>query len=133
MLKKQIASLLVCTVTLFSIALPNAFAQSFTQSEGEKIEYTLSATKAKPIPDFKTSLDGEMAKIKAESSTINFKRIQDNEQNPQPPAKSDPLRSKKFLVIFGIGMVALIVLLAVKGVDNPAPRCSEDPIIPGCI
>lgn len=137
MFKTHFASLLVCTVTLLSITSSNVFAQSFTHAGYAKLESNSTESKTKSTLDLKAALDREMAKIKAESSTTAFKRMQEKEQNPQPSAKPKGAFTKgekRFLIGFIIGVTVLVAFVIAKGVDNPRPLCSDNPNNdPNCI
>ncbi len=134
MLKKQIAFLLVCTVTLLSVAPPDTFAQSLAPPNYASSERDLSEVKVKSKTDMKTSIAEETAKIKAESLTTDFKRLERQQQNPQPSPKPKGAFSKGdkiLLFAFIVGTSAVVTLLLIKGI-NPRPLCEEVPNDPSC-
>jgi len=119
MLKKQIASLLVCTVTLLTVSPTKASAQTLAQSSAAHTEPIFGAAPAIPKPALKTSLAGEIAKLKAHTLTAaDARRIEKERQDPQsgPKAKEGwSRRDKIFLVVFIVGTAALVGLLIAKG------------------
>jgi hypothetical protein len=128
---KQIASLLICTVTLLGVVPSRAVAQTSGQSKLAISEQSLNDEQARPTPDLKAVFAEKMADIKAGSlAEANLKRIKKGEMYPQSGTKSNSGLSKKekiFLVVFLVALTGLAIVAAVNRDENSPPICADEP------
>lgn len=134
---KQVASLLLCAVTLLAVAPSKAFAQTVSQPAVAVREQHTGGAQAKPKHELKALFAEELAKHKAETvSAAESKRLAKGWLNPQSTPKHSSGFSKKdaFLVVLLIVVITgLAIVLVHNGAEGGVPSCSVDPSDPNCV
>ena len=136
MLRKEVALLLICAVTVLAFAPPRAFTQTPNPPSTADGGRTLSGGQAGQRPDLKAAFTERVAKIKADPSAGDgIGRSEKKRQDPEPAAGSKSGLSKKTktkIILIVAGFVALGVVLAFTLPDDAPPICETLPNDPLC-
>lgn len=135
---KATASLLMCAVTLLTVAPSKALAQTVGRPAAVAAgrEQNLGGAPAKPKHELRALFAEEVARSKAGTlSAADRERLEKGWLEPQSTPKPNSGFSRRdaiLVVVVVVAITALAVVLAHNGVD-PKPRCEDEPGTPDCI
>jgi hypothetical protein len=136
MLRKEIALLLVCAVTLLAFAPPRAFTQTPNPSGTVDGDRTPGGGQAGQRPDLKAAFAERVARIKSDPSAGGgIKRAEKKWQDPEPATGKQSGSSKMTktkIILIVAGFTALGVVLALTLPDDAPPICETVPTDPIC-
>lgn len=137
MLKKTVVPLLIGSVMLLTLGPSKTFAQTPAQPKAAESEHSLSDPRVEPKSELKAVFAKELANVKARSLTAaDYERIEKQRQaqaSQQAAKKGWTKRDKIILVVFIVGMTALVTALVIHGIDTSTPSCFDEPSNPLCI
>jgi len=132
MLKKNITFFVISAVLLISPAPSRVFAQIRVQTETPIVETNASTIQTNLKPDLKSVFAKELAKSKTDNLTeADFKRLEKERTNPAARKENWTKKEKTFLIVFGIGLAALVTFLIITPYKGPRDCNEPRPKDPG--